>query len=428
MSEVVLVLAVVVAVLAAGSLLCKGKNSVMSAVILLAALVAPFVSGQGLHWREVVEGPFAYLDNAMWVLCGAIFIQVLYENGTFTYLLDRIARKQRSSFAQTLLLLVLIAVPGMLTGSGIVGLATTGALVCGALVERGMEKQKAAELAVAGAFFGMALPPLSLPGIIVVISRQGTYPASFEGYFVPLLVMALPALLVYAAMSAKRLMEGVRFGDGAPVGKPVCLLPLLVVAVLVLCHNFLYWALPFLGYPLIYCIGAVLAWILPANGRAKPQAALRAVETAAPAVAVMFACGGLSEILTLTGVNGTIASYMYQSAAPVVYVLVAAVVMLVFGAFLGAPAAAAISMVPGYLIGTHYYTEAFMVLIGVGGILTLAVLLQRKNGLCDRASELAGCESKPGAILKPLLPALCMMLAVSLVFVFTAGSLSFLMI
>ena len=45
---------------------------------------------------------------------------------------------------------------------------------------------------------GVILPPLCMPGMITVIAHgPAGYPGSYEGYFLPCLVAALPALVVF---------------------------------------------------------------------------------------------------------------------------------------------------------------------------------------------------------------------------------------
>ena len=69
-------------------------------IIFAACAVVTLVAQMGVRVREIVEGPFAYLDNAMWILCGAMFSCLLYENGTFQYIFQKLAARKRNPVLQ----------------------------------------------------------------------------------------------------------------------------------------------------------------------------------------------------------------------------------------------------------------------------------------------------------------------------------------
>lgn len=356
MTETYLILAAVFIVIGAASLIFKKRTGYMPVIILGAALLASLIGGMGFRFREIVEGSFAYLDNVMWVLCGGLLTALLYQNGTFSYMLDSWMRKERSPFVRMTGLLLLVGIPGMLTGSALASVASTGVIVGKYLMRRGLSKVEAVEIVAGGSFLGMILPPLCTPAMLMIIGRAESYNPSFEGYFLPLLALGLPALLIYAAISGKRLLGKLSADNIAtePQGSAACMIPLVVVFLLVISHNFLYSFMPFLGYPLIYIIGFVLALIFP-NKRINPvDSLLKGIELVMIPASLMFAVGSLNEVMWMTGVNGNLNTLLLETSGVLLFV-VPVLLLLVSGRLLGQPFAWALcAIIPAILNGSGF--------------------------------------------------------------------------
>ncbi|MGI6672013.1 MAG: TRAP transporter large permease subunit [Christensenellales bacterium] len=372
MTETYLILAMAAVVLAVAALLLRKREGYMPAVIILVALAAPFLSGQGFRPREVVEGAFAYLDVAMWMLMGGLLVALLYQNGTFEYLLNKCLNRKLSNQLKLMELLFWIGVPGMLTGSALASAATTGVLAARMLKRRGLPRAKAVEIAAAGSFLGMVLPPLCAPAMLMVLGRAGSYNPSFEGYFVPLLAAGLPALIVYGLTCGQRLLgEMGHDTQEAPAGSAACLLPLAVVFVLVIAHNFLFMYLPFLGYPVIYLIGFLLAAVI-APRRVNPlTAALDGPQTVLLPAALMFAAGSLNEVFWLTGVTGNLSTAFVQ--APDLWLFIVPVAAIfVLARVLGQPFGWALAALAPTIINGAGYQLSPLRLMAAGIILAAA--------------------------------------------------------
>jgi hypothetical protein len=372
LTETYLILAMAAVVLAVAALLLRKREGYMPAVIILVALAAPFLSGQGFRPREVVEGAFAYLDVAMWMLMGGLLVALLYQNGTFEYLLNKCLNRKLSNQLKLMELLFWIGVPGMLTGSALASAATTGVLAARMLKRRGLPRAKAVEIAAAGSFLGMVLPPLCAPAMLMVLGRAGSYNPSFEGYFVPLLAAGLPALIVYGLTCGQRLLgEMGHDTQEAPAGSAACLLPLAVVFVLVIAHNFLFMYLPFLGYPVIYLIGFLLAAVI-APRRVNPlTAALDGPQTVLLPAALMFAAGSLNEVFWLTGVTGNLSTAFVQ--APDLWLFIVPVAAIfVLARVLGQPFGWALAALAPTIINGAGYQLSPLRLMAAGIILAAA--------------------------------------------------------
>ena len=294
LTEPILLLVVLMAIVAVASVFFKGRMTCVTPVVFLGCAVITLIAGMGIKIREIVEGPFVYLDSSMQILTGAVFCYLMYKNGTFEYLFNKIIAKKRASFVQMLLLVLFIGLPGMISGSALVCVATTGMMAGKYLLDKGVDKAKVVEVVAVSSVLGMLLPPLNAPAMMGIVGRQGSYPGSFEGFFVLCLIAAAPALIVYAIMAGKRILGDVEAAEVEKKGSIVCLIPMLVVLLLVLSHNFLYTTMPFLGYPLIYTIGFVLAIFLKVEKANILLSAADGVRAATIEVALMCACASAS--------------------------------------------------------------------------------------------------------------------------------------
>jgi len=429
LTEPILLLIVLCAIVAVASVFFKSRMTWVTPVVFLACAVVTLVAGMGIKIREIVEGPFVYLDSSMQILTGAAFCYLMYKNGTFQFLFDKIVAKKRAAFVQMLLLVLFIALPGMISGSALVCVATTGMMAGKFLLDKGVDKAKVVEVVAVSSVLGMLLPPLSAPSMMTTIARQGGYPGSFEGFFVPLLVAALPVLIIYCIMAGGRILGDVEAAEVEKKGSAICLLPLLVVAVGVICHNFTYTVTPFLGYPLIYTIGFILAIVLKVESANPLTSASEGIRAAAVEVAAMCAFASVVEILTVVGTNGTIAAwYSINKPNENVFALGLMAVVLVLGYVLGPVMAVTFAGFATYVITVACGTDG-IAMLALAMVLSLVYLVCLRGGIVDQTGEalgVSGVSSKTvlGKILIPVI----VLLVLAVVFFVMRAKLAGLMI
>ena len=429
LTEPLLLLLVMVAIVAVASVFFKSRMTWVTPVVFLACAVVTLVAGMGIKIREIVEGPFVYLDSSMQILTGAAFCYLLYKNGTFEYLFNKIVAKKRGGFVQMLLLVLFIGLPGMISGSALVCVATTGMMVGKFLLDKGVDKAKVVEVVSVASVLGMLLPPLSAPAMMTTIARQGGYPGSFEGFFVPLLVAALPILIVYCIMAGGRILGDVEAAEVEKKGSAVCLIPMLVVAVLVISHNFLYTTMPFLGYPLIYTIGFILAIVLKVESANPLTSAADGMRAAAVEVAAMCAFASVIEILTVVGTNGTVAAWeSINEPNEKVFVLGLMAVVLVLGYVLGPVMGITFAGFATYVITVAVSNDG-IVMLAMAMVLSLVYLICLRGGIVDQTGEALGVSgvSSKNVVGKILVPAI-LLLVMAVVFFVARASVANLMI
>lgn len=399
LAEAYLLLFVLLVVVAVASVFFKGRMDRVTPCVFVACAIATLVAQMGVRVREIVEAPFAYLDNAMWLLCGGAFCWILYENGTFQYIFQKIVGNKRHNVLQLFLLVLFIAIPGMLTGTAAISVLTTGVIAGKYLLDKGVDKAKVVEVVAVGAGLGVLLPPLCMPAMLTVIAHgPAGYLGSFEGYFVPCLVAALPALVVYCAISGKRILDSVDSWQAEEKGgSPTCLIPLIVVALLVIGHNFLYFIMPFLGYPVFYIIGFVLAIFLKAKNANPLAAALDGIRAVAVETALMFAFASVTEVLTLVGTMGTISAQMaILNVDSVLQGVLMLLLTLVLGTVLGPCVGIIMGSFGTYIVMEAMYGKTEMAMLAVGIVLSMTLFTSLRGGVVDQTSEALGVNGVSG--------------------------------
>ena len=410
LTEAYLLLFVLLAVVAVLSVFFKNRIALVAPLVFVVCAIVTLLAGMGVRVREIVEGPFAYLDNAMQILAGAAFVFLLYHNGTLEYIFQKIVGRKRGNVLQLLFLTLFVALPAMLTGVALTSVLSTGLMVGKYLMDKGADKAKAVEVVAVGS-------PLCMPTMLTVIAHgPNGYLGSFEGYFVPCLVIALPALVVYCAISGRRILEDVQADpDREKAGGPVCLVPLIVVALLLISHNFLYFIMPFLGYPLIYTIGFILAVFLKAKSANPLTAAAEGMRSAAPELVLMYAFASVTEVLTLVGSVGTIsaqfalatAASTLNSATTGTFLAVGlCVLVLIAGTFFGPALAVCIAAAGDFLLVEALYGNTEMAMFGLGAVLAISMFTSLRGGIVDLTSQALGADGVSGksVVVKNVIP------------------------
>ena len=443
MREEYLVALVMFAVLIIGQIVTKNEKKWAAVFLLLASVAGSLAAGMGIRFREIVEGPFGFLDAALSVACAAVFTGLLYRTGFFEKLLKKILRI-RSAGLKSILLLLFITLPGMFTGLASLSVFTTGKLVGEKLKAQGVSHGKIASVVMAGAFLGMMLPPNCLPAIIAANGAGSVLPTPYVGFFMPLFVMALPSLIVFALLNRKTLGA---CGDGAEEAKqqapaegtvpvptskeaPAEKLPLfetivfcLVCAALLvegLLTSFVYIG----GNTLWFFIGALLLLFAKGSG---VSAAVDSLFDAVIPLALLFTLGSFIEVSSMTGVRGiysliTLPQTTGGQTTLVMLVLMAVGLALSF--FLSVP-------IPAFLVTYAVFPIGWLanpvIVTGISVAAGLAYLFAIRGGLfTETARTLELKDVRWGESLKALwLPAL-IMLAVALVFVLYGDPLDFL--
>lgn len=374
--------------------------------LLLAAVAGSLVAGMGIRCREIVEGPFGFLDALLPCVVAMIFLRVLKDGGAWDRLFARLQGK--SPLLTSFGMLLFLALPGMLTGFAAASVLMSAKPVYDLLMKKGAPKAKAVGFIAVGAFLGMMLPPNCAPAIVASNGAGSVLPTPYVGFFLPLLVLSGPAFLLFGLLSAP-LFKGP--ASDAEKEKLLPLLPLAIVLALVLVDGLLGSYVYVGGQALIFLVGVVLAFILPTERRG-PKAAfdtlIQGVTDIAVPVAAVFALGSFIEVSSMNGIRG-IFSYHILPYSVTAVMLVLMAISVVLGFFLSAP-------LPAFLITYAVFPIGWLantvIVTGCAAAVGVALLIACRGGVISRVKEELGVEdvSYGQTVEQLLLPALLMLI------------------
>jgi GntP family gluconate:H+ symporter len=297
------------------------------------ALMGLIVSGNLGEIRHLVEGTFGYFDVILIIATAMIFMKALEESGILKEISQRMVKRfGKRKLSLTLVSMLLVMIPGMLTGSSTAAALTTGRFVIPVLIGAGLSKTRAAALVALGSVIGMVAPPINVPVMIIGSGIDMPY----VGFDVPLLLLTIPmAILVslWAAFGANRDEKAPTVREEAAAleiqGFKVYL-PLLAVLALMVCSRLFAGGVFDVGIPLMFVVGTVFALFC-----GRPVALWRTivggVKLALPVMGILVGAGMFVQIMTLTGGRGLIVMRALDIPSKWLF-LVAALAMPLFGA------------------------------------------------------------------------------------------------
>ena len=380
--------------------------------LLLAAVAGSLAAGMGIRFREIVEGPFGFLDALLPCVVAMIFLRTLKDGGAWDLLFTKLQGK--SPLLTSVGMLLFLALPGMLTGFAAASVLMSARPVYDLLMKNGASKAKAVGFIAVGAFLGMMLPPNCASAIVASNGAGSVLPTPYVGFFLPLLVLSGPAFLLFGLMSAPLFK-----GEAATVEKKgfLPLVPLLAVILLVLVDGLLGSYVYVGGQALIFLIGVVLAVLLPAQRRG-PKAAfdtlVQGVTDLAIPVAAVFALGSFIEVSSMNGIRG-IFSYHILPYSVTAVMLVLMALSVVLGFFLSAP-------LPAFLITYAVFPIGWLantvIVTGCAAAVGVALLIACRGGVVSRVKEELSVEDVSyGQTVKELLLPALLVLAMGVVMV-----------
>jgi hypothetical protein len=338
------------------------RQKIPLALTLFAASAAGALAGGfGMPWRHVIEGSMFSLYGVLVMFTGLILLQVMRESGN----LEAIARDVVTAFRARpvplfLLLVLMLYVPGMITGLGAAGMSGAGAVVAAILQAAGVPRPKTGIILGVAAAMGAAAPPVNLPAMIIA----GSLNMPLDGLSPFLLPLTAPPGIFaifflgrkhFRALTLREIAKLLPRPQRRFALEPY--VPILIVAILFGLTSAFPQRLPAPGLPLIFMIGA-LAGLFTGKGANIFMAASRCLGGRALGVAaVFFVLGGVMQVMTLTGVKGLLAMSALELAAisPVLPCAALVVCIPLLGgvitplgaaAVLGAPFAVAIMAIP----------------------------------------------------------------------------------
>lgn len=275
------------------------------------SVIVAAADGQGLPLRHLVEGMFGYLDVSLVLITAMIFMKVIEQNGLLDALTsDLITKFGASPVAMLTVMTILIMFPGMITGSCTASVLSTGVLMIPVLRKMDMPNEITGAIVAMASVYGMIAPPVN----IVVMIIGGGIDMPYIGFDLPLLLTTVPLAILttfylgykYARKANMSVVVAEFASHERAPGGFLLYLPLLAVLVLMVGPKALPGLFPDPGLPLTFVVGILLA-LLAGRKFSLVEAARAGTGEILSVVGILMGVGMLIQIMTLTGIRGSIA-------------------------------------------------------------------------------------------------------------------------
>ncbi len=259
--------------------------------------------------RHLVEGSITYLDVMLVFFTATFFMAIVNESGGVVYAVRATLRAfGRQRVLALLALMIIVLIPGALTGAGSVSLLVVGAPVAMALGRLGIPPKRVAAILFIVAGLSAAAPPVNIWAMILCAGTAIPY-VGFE------FTLGIPVLFLGAFTV---LVLGLKKGPGAAAG-PVDLpepprgmtwwrvaIPFLVFFGLVAAYRIWPFGTPIFGLALEFTLAALAAILVSPKRIAFLALARDTVKRLLPLLATTAVVGMLQQIMTATGVRGLV--------------------------------------------------------------------------------------------------------------------------
>ncbi len=350
--------------------------------------------------RHFMEGSMLFLNLMLTVAAGMLFMSVLKENGALNLLTREIVGGFHKS---PTLLLILIMLPAMLTGSAPASVLSTGVLVLPILLEIGVSRDDAAAIIALGSLFGMVAPPVNVPAMLI---GTGVY-MPYEGFAIPLLILTLPLAIFSVLYIARRSVSKVDKeavlakipGDPAVKGF-LPQFPLVFLIGYMIVKSYYPQIDP--GTPLVFCMGIVMALLCSKKKINFWKVSVQSMSESIEVMALFAAVGMMIQIMGLTGARGATVLGALGLKGPLLYLSIAVVAPIVGGLLMPFGCAGVLG-IP--LIMAFTNKNAIWVTSALTLIMCVGALLPPTSVSAQFAARAVGLENQGKMLKKCVLPA-----------------------
>ncbi len=261
--------------------------------------------------RHLVEGSFTYLDVILVFSTATIFMAIVSESGGVNYVVRATIKYfYNVRIIALILLMIIVLIPGALTGAGSVSLLVVGAPVALALGYLGIEKKRAAAILFIVAGLSAAAPPVNIWAMILCAGTAIPYVGFELPLGIPVLILGTFTVLFLGWRRKEKQNLEVVLKEMPEIPPRMSwwrvLLPFLVFFGLVIAYRMWPFSTPILGLALEFVIAALIAWLVSTK-KIKILALSRdTMKRLLPLLATMVVVGMLQQIMTVTGVRGMI--------------------------------------------------------------------------------------------------------------------------
>jgi len=300
---------------------------------MLAAALAGGIAGAfvrtpplGQLARHLIEGSFTYLDVMLVFSTATIFMAIVSESGGVDYVVRATIKYfYNIRVIALLLLMIIILIPGALTGAGSVSLLVVGAPVALALRYLGIPLKRVAAILFIVAGLSAAAPPVNIWAMITCAGTAIPYVGFELPLAVPILLLGTFTVLFLGWKRERKteLTEVLKEMPQVPARMSWwrVLLPFLVFFGLIISSRIWPFSLPIFGLPFEFVIAALVAFFVSPKKINILVLSRETMKRLLPLLATIVVVGMLQQIITATGVRGLISYAVISMPLVLLYIL-----------------------------------------------------------------------------------------------------------
>jgi CitMHS family citrate-Mg2+:H+ or citrate-Ca2+:H+ symporter len=276
--------------------------------------------------RHLVEGSFTYLDVMLVFSTATIFMAIVRESGGVNYVVRGIIKSfYNIRLVALILLMVIILIPGALTGAGSVSLLVVGAPVALALGYLGIPKRRVAAILFIVAGLSAAAPPVNIWAMILCAGTAIPYVGFELPLGIPILILGTFTVLFLGWKREGKMDREAALKDMPEVPARMnwwrVLLPFLVFFGLIMAYKIWPFTVPILGLPLEFTIAALAAYLVSPKRINILALSRDTIKRLLPLLATIVVVGMLQQIMTATGVRGLLSFALISTPLVLLFIL-----------------------------------------------------------------------------------------------------------
>ena len=278
-------------------------------LLIISGIAASLTANMGIPLRHIVQGTFVYFNVILIVITGMIFLQVLEDSGSVAIISKSLVlRLYRHPKWLLLTLVILLLIPGMLTGVAVTSVLSIGILIAPILMAIGIPPVNTAAIIAIVSALSMVAPPTNLLGMIMALGINAPY----EGFELPSFILSVPLAIIlslflgssYAKITDKQVILDALPKIKQNISTFMAWLPLLVVIGLMTIIRMFPKLIPDLGTPLVFSIGAIIG-LFTAGKVNLFNAAKKALSgPMLTVIDILVGAGIFVQLITLVGIRG----------------------------------------------------------------------------------------------------------------------------
>jgi CitMHS family citrate-Mg2+:H+ or citrate-Ca2+:H+ symporter len=293
--------------------------------ILCSAFAGALAAGAGLPLRHIAEGASTYLDLCLIFITATIFMNIVKEAGGIDYLVRKtLVKFLHRRVVLLVMLMLLMLIPGALTGAGSVSVLVVGGTVALVLKGLGIREDKVTAMVFILAGLSAVAPPVNIWAMIVTAGTAIPYVGFELPLGIPVLILGLFTTFWYGLRGESKPLDVVLSSIPEPPAKMNGLrvgLPFVVVLAFILMPRIWPFALPTVGLPIGFTLAGLLAWALSPKKIDLIKISRDTLDQLLPLIGTVIVVGILLQVMTLTGVRGLLSLSIISLPPLAIYLL-----------------------------------------------------------------------------------------------------------